>query len=104
MISTNLAHFTKNLALAFYTQARGAHAPDRPGDDYEYQLIAIVLAAVWMACEHGTCDPWERRVGLPPMISRERFLTMVGSAYDDWHKIRPPATLIVLEGGRSHIR
>jgi hypothetical protein len=104
MISTSLAHFTKTLALAFYTQARGARAPDRAPHDCEYQLLAIVLAAVWIASEHGVCDPSERRVGLPPMVSRERFLAMVASAYDDWHKIRPPATLVALDGGRSHRR
>ena len=101
MMPANLAHFTKSLAIAFYANAREARAPDRATDDYEYQFLALVLAAVWVACEHGTCDPSERRVGLPPLMSRDKFLETVRSVYDDWHKIRPPVKLVALDGGRS---
>ena len=99
MVSAALAHFTKNMALAFYAQARSLRVPEREPNDY--QLIALVMAAAWIACEHGTSDPLERRVALPPMMSRDEFLEMARSIYDGWHTIRSPAKLVVLEGGRS---
>jgi len=101
MTSAALAHFTKNMALAFYAQARSLRVPEREQFDYQYQFIALVMAAVWIACEHGTCDPWERRVALPPMMSREEFLEMARSIYDGWQIHRPAPTLVVLEGGRG---
>jgi len=101
MISTALAHYTKSMALAFYSRARGMRVPERAPFDTQYQRIALVMAAVWLACEHGTCDPWERRVALPPAMSRDEFLDMVRSIYDCWQIYRPPPTLFALEGGRS---
>jgi hypothetical protein len=100
MMSVTLAPYTKNLALAFYALARGTRVPEREPFDYQHQCIALVMAAVWLACEHGTCDPWERRVALPPMMTRDQFLDMARSIYDCWQTYRPPATLFVLEGGR----
>jgi len=104
MTSDVLARFTKNMALAFYAQARSLRVPERAPFDSQYQFIALVMAAVWLACEHGVCDPWERRVALPPMMTRDEFLHMARSIYDCWQTYRPPPTLMVLEGGRSRGR
>ena len=46
-------------------------------------------------------DPWERRVALPPMMSRADFMDMARSIYDCWQIYRPAPTFVVLEGGCS---
>ena len=82
--------------LALELHAR-ALAFDCPGDDKDAlnaRIMAVMLAAVWVATEGGVPDPWRREYGPAPRLTRKAFLEWAGSMWDGWMRERPRLAIV----------
>ena len=81
------------LALDLYARALRFDDSGEDNKTLNEHIMAVMLAAVWIATEGGVPNPWQREYGPSPRLTREMFLEWAGSMWDVWMQKRPRAKL-----------
>ncbi len=80
-----------DLARALYTRAHAFNGSRNPATANEMRVIALLLAATWMATAQNRTTPWSRlpAPSPPPRMLREVFLRWAGDLWDCWAALEP---------------
>lgn len=87
------------LALDLYTRALAFDGSGEENETLNERIMAVMLAAVWIAAEGGVPNPWQREYGPSPKLNQEMFMEWATAMWDGWMRERPRAHLTLIHGG-----